>query len=486
MKRRFGIQLKFVSLVLVLLVSIAVFIAAFFPERQKIQMNKYLNDKVIVTAQMTAFNASTGLEFADDDAVKRTLEVLPQLTGVKFVLVYNLEGREIAGYKPDSTYRTLSTDITRILQSDVKPDNKEIYDVGEVALHAEPAMYQGRKVGQVIMGTSRDELTRDARQSIYIALGVSAGIVIVGGVIMLILSGRLVKPLKTLESAAEKVSGGDLSTTVQITTNDEVEVLANTFNHMVESIRAALEDVQRSLKKAEEANARKTELLSIVSHDLKSPITSVLAAIKLIEIGDITAEEFPEVGTMIRQLCERMIDLIESLLASSALEMGRIQINKASCDAQELMQRVIDSNNQKATNKFQQIIVQAKGDNFDFVADKGLMQQVLDNFLTNAIKYSPSETTITTRVMATQQAIRFEVQDEGPGLTEEDKQKLFGFFQRLSARPTAGESSHGVGLAITKRVVDLHGGRIWAESEIGKGTTFVVVIPRHHVSTEAH
>lgn len=480
MKRRIGIQLKFVSLVLVLLVSIAVFIAAFFPERQKLQMNKYLNDKVIVTAQMTAFNASTGLEFVDDDAVRKTLEVLPQLTGVKFVLVYNLEGREVAGYKPDSTYLTLTSDIQRLLTSDIKPDNKDIYDVGEVALHAEPAMYQGRKVGQVIMGISREELSKDARQSIYIALGVSAGIVILGGVIMLVVSGRLVKPLKTLESAAEKVSSGDLSTTVQITTNDEVEVLANTFNHMVESIRKALEEVQSSLKKAEEANTRKTELLSIVSHDLKSPITSVLAAIKLIELGDISADEFPEVGGMIRQSCERMIDLIESLLASSALEMGRIQVNKATCDAQDLMKRVSDSNMQKATNKMQTIIPQAKGDNFEFIADKGLMQQVLDNFVTNAIKYSPPETTIITRVMATPQAIRFEVEDEGPGLSEEDKQKLFGFFQRLSARPTGGESSHGVGLAITKRVVDLHGGKIWAESELGKGTTFVVVIPRHH------
>jgi two-component system, sensor histidine kinase and response regulator len=71
------------------------------------------------------------------------------------------------------------------------------------------------------------------------------------------------------------------------------------------------------------------------------------------------------------------------------------------------------------------------------------------------------------------------VQDEGPGLTDEDKQKLFGFFQRLSARPTGGESSHGVGLAITKRVVDLHNGKIWAESEVGKGTTFIVMLPRN-------
>jgi signal transduction histidine kinase len=81
--------------------------------------------------------------------------------------------------------------------------------------------------------------------------------------------------------------------------------------------------------------------------------------------------------------------------------------------------------------------------------------------------------------LATSSGVRFEIQDEGPGLTDEDKQKLFGFFQRLSARPTGGESSHGVGLAITKRVVDLHNGKIWAESELGKGTTFIVELPRN-------
>jgi len=266
---------------------------------------------------------------------------------------------------------------------------------------------------------------------------------------------------------------------VSIHTNDEVEVLANSFNHMVGNIRRALEEVQSSLKKAEEANSRKTELLSIVSHDLKSPITSVLAAIKLIELGDITEAEFPEVGGMIRQSCERMIDLIESLLASSALEMGRIQVNKTTCNGKELIERVAEANSLNLSNKAQTLTIETKGQDFEFYADKGLIHQVLENFTSNAIKYSPSETTITARVLASAASIRFEIQDEGPGLTDEDKQKLFGFFQRLSARPTGGESSHGVGLAITKRVVDLHNGKIWAESELGKGTTFIVELPRN-------
>ncbi|MFY7998500.1 MAG: HAMP domain-containing protein, partial [Candidatus Kapaibacteriota bacterium] len=318
MKRRIGIQQKFVSLVLVLLVSIAAFIAVFFPQRQKSQMNKYLNEKVLVTAQMIAFNASTGVEFGDDDAVKKTLDVLPQLSDVKFVNIRNLEGKEIAGYKADETYQLLHQEIQSLLQGDIQPANLRIVDIGNVALYAEPIVYQGRTVGKIVVGISRQELANDALQSLYIALGISVAIVIFGGVIMLILSSRLVQPLKTLARAAGKVSAGNLEATVEIKTNDEVEVLANSFNHMVGNIRRALEDVQSSLKKAEEANSRKTELLSIVSHDLKSPITSVLAAIKLIELGDITAEEFPEMGGMIRQSCERMIDLIESLLASSA------------------------------------------------------------------------------------------------------------------------------------------------------------------------
>ncbi len=479
MKRRIGIQKKFVTLVLVLLIAIAAFIAAFFPQRQKAQMNKYLNEKILVTAQMIAFNASTGVAFGDVDAVKATLDVLPSLSGVKFVSIIDTVGKEITGYKADNTYQTLNGAIEILIKSETKPANRRITDIGDVSLYAEPVIFKGNTLGKVIVGISRTELVSDATQSLFIALGISAAIVVVGGVIMLVLSNRLVQPLKTLARAAGQVSAGNLDAAVHISTNDEVEILANSFNRMVANIRRALEEVQSSLSIAQSANARKTELMSIVSHDLKSPLSSVLAAIKLIEYGDITTEEFPEVGGMLRRTCERMIELIENLLASSAMEMGEIQISKSTCNAKDLMKRVAEANSLNLEQKSQKLTLLSEGSNFDFDADKMLIYQVLENFTSNAIKYSPPKTTITTRVIATTNAIRFEVQDEGPGLTDEDKQKLFGFFQRLSARPTAGESSHGVGLAITKRVVDLHGGKIWAESQVGEGTTFIAELPKN-------
>lgn len=243
-------------------------------------------------------------------------------------------------------------------------------------------------------------------------------------------------------------------------------------------LEKALAESEAHLHTAEEANTRKTELLSVVSHDLKSPLASVLAAVRLIEMGEITAAEFPEAGARIRETCERMLHLIESLLASSAMEMGKMQVTKTSVNAQTLLATVVEDNRQRAEEKMQTLTLAAEGEDFTLFADTTLVQQVLENFISNALKYSSTGTTVQTRVIGLPQTIRFEVQDEGPGFTEDDKQKLFGFFQRLSARPTGGESSHGVGLAITKRVVDLHHGQIWLESEFGQGSTFVVLLPR--------
>jgi signal transduction histidine kinase len=99
---------------------------------------------------------------------------------------------------------------------------------------------------------------------------------------------------------------------------------------------------------------------------------------------------------------------------------------------------------------------------------------VLDNLISNAIKYSPPGREVFVRVSRSTASARIEVQDQGPGLTAEDQRKLFGKFARLSARPTGNESSTGLGLAITKRLVDAMGGRIWCESSPGQGATFFV------------
>jgi signal transduction histidine kinase len=111
--------------------------------------------------------------------------------------------------------------------------------------------------------------------------------------------------------------------------------------------------------------------------------------------------------------------------------------------------------------------------------DEGWLGQVLENLIGNAIKYSPERHSIWVNVRKTDTTVLLEVRDEGPGLTEADMAKVFGRFQRLSARPTGGETSTGLGLSIVKQLVELHQGRVWAESGgQDKGTRFFVELPR--------
>jgi signal transduction histidine kinase len=104
--------------------------------------------------------------------------------------------------------------------------------------------------------------------------------------------------------------------------------------------------------------------------------------------------------------------------------------------------------------------------------------EVLDNLISNAVKYSPQGKNIYIRLNISNEAVAVEVQDEGPGLSDEDKKHLFGKFARLSARPTAGEHSTGLGLSIVKRMVEAMNGRVWCESELGKGAKFCVELPK--------
>jgi signal transduction histidine kinase len=104
--------------------------------------------------------------------------------------------------------------------------------------------------------------------------------------------------------------------------------------------------------------------------------------------------------------------------------------------------------------------------------------EIFDNLVSNAVKYSPQGRNIYVRVARQAENVLIAVQDEGPGLSEDDKAKLFGKFTRLSARPTAGEHSTGLGLSIVKRMVEAMNGKVWCESELGKGATFIVELPR--------
>lgn len=236
------------------------------------------------------------------------------------------------------------------------------------------------------------------------------------------------------------------------------------------------EDLHRSNQALDEASRFKTQMLSVVSHDLKNPLTTVLVAAKYLRPKVADDSDTQELLAMIHDSVQTMSGLIVDILDQAALQLGQLELRLAPVQLEEICHELLHEYQYRANDKQQTLATEIEAVN-RIDGDQSRLRQVVDNLLSNAIKYSPQDSVITVRLKQNNAKIRFEVRDQGPGLTKEDQQKLFGFFQRLSAVPTGGESSTGIGLAIVKQIVELHGGRVWCESEPGKGATFIVELP---------
>jgi len=234
----------------------------------------------------------------------------------------------------------------------------------------------------------------------------------------------------------------------------------------------------------------KNRMLSVVSHDLKNPLATMLAASSMLK-DDITKrsdgtkkdsfkDDSVELVDIIAGAGKRMQGLVQEILDAAALEMGKMQLHPALFDVQQLLEAVMQEYKPALEKKRQHVHLQVPAEPTVMLADVRRVRQVLDNLLSNAIKYSPPGKAIALAIERTSSTVRFIVRDEGLGFTEQDKKCLFQYFQRGSARPTGGESSHGVGLAIVKNIVELHGGNIVLQSDRDAGhagATFIVELP---------
>jgi len=242
-----------------------------------------------------------------------------------------------------------------------------------------------------------------------------------------------------------------------------------------ELYRLKTEDLARLNKELEEANQLKTELLGIAAHDLKNPLQTIMGFAALIGEESKENHSIHKKAMNIRNASQKMVGLIHDLLETAAIDAGKLELNRRRSDLGLLVQVISENFYLMAEAKRQRLQVCVE-ENCIVNVDAERMKEVIENLIGNAIKYSPHEKTIWVSVFRyDKDKVRFSVKDEGQGLTQEDMKKLFGKFQRLSARPTGGESSTGLGLSIVKKLVELHDGKIWAESEgKDKGATFTV------------
>jgi signal transduction histidine kinase len=226
----------------------------------------------------------------------------------------------------------------------------------------------------------------------------------------------------------------------------------------------------------EQLNQEKNEFLGIVAHDLKNPLAGIAIASSLIRLhhSKMAAGDIEKHALGIETTAERMKSIIANLLDVNAIETGKMHLEYKEFDIAELVNTVTTEYQEVAKRKNIRIFKEVHPSAIPLVGDRDAIQQILDNLISNAIKFSPLGKEIFVRLSENGYRVRLEVEDHGPGFTEDDMHKLFGKFSRLSARPSAGEDSTGLGLSIVKKLVEEMHGHVWCESKAGEGATFIV------------
>lgn len=256
----------------------------------------------------------------------------------------------------------------------------------------------------------------------------------------------------------------------------DVQLFENLREHIQTAfIKTRLMDELRIL------NEKKNEFLGIAAHDLRNPLTIIMNYVQLVA-EQLKSNRFDPAKASrdlekVLNVTQQMTRMIAAFLDISSIEAGKIELNKRPDNVSTLLMETESFYQRLAEQKSISLQYHYLGRIPDVHMDRDRVAEVVDNLITNAIKYTHPGGSITVTCYEEKSEVLVTVSDTGQGLTDSDMKELFTSFKKLSSTPTAGEASTGLGLAIVKKIMDLHHGRVWAQSKKGHGSSFSIAFP---------
>ena len=238
-----------------------------------------------------------------------------------------------------------------------------------------------------------------------------------------------------------------------------------------------LQRLKTAMAHEKELNELKSTFVANVSHEFKNPLGIVKESYKLILDG-LTGEIKPEQREVLevgKKTVERLIRLVTDLLDVSKIEAGKMAMRKEKIEIAPLINGILKDYERAISKKQLFLKTDIQKDIGFILVDKDKLEQVIINLLSNAIKYTPSGGSIVIKLTGTESEIQFEISDTGPGIAKKDIHKLFSKYERIIVEKKEGT---GLGLSIAKSIIELHKGKIWVESKLGKGSKFIFTLPR--------
>jgi signal transduction histidine kinase len=400
------------------------------------------------------------------------------LLSTEIVAIVNARGQVLRATRPDLEGKTLPANL---LQRSIERPRflarpPEIPGVGPVLMAAAPLPAETPLQQQLTVVVIRPEAEMAGVFKLYaqrLTIGIMLLLVVSLASAALISQG-LVRRLRATGEAARAIAEGDLTRRAPADGSDEIAELAGHFNHMADRLQALVEGLRKS-------EAARRDLLVTVSHEVRTPLTSIQGFAEALRDGVVRDEERRQrYHEIIASESARLARLVSDLFDVAKLEAGQAEIRFQAVDLEGWLGAAAEALQATAGEQEVQVALDLapalRG--VKVWGDKDRLQQVLGNLTANALRFSPNGSTLTIGATPAGSLVRIWVKDEGPGLSAAEQAQVFERFYQGKQQGRAHKGA-GLGLAIAKSLVEAHGGRIGVESRPGEGATFWLELPRH-------
>ena len=307
-------------------------------------------------------------------------------------------------------------------------------------------------------------------------IAAATGAIVLALLLGFVLSWSVIGPIQRIDSRLAAIASGDFSGHVDVINRDELGALAVNVNRMND-------ELQRLYRELESASQHKSDFLASMSHELRTPLNAIIGFSQVLRegmVGDVN-EKQKEYLEDILSSGNHLLSLINDVLDLSKVEAGQVELDIAPFSLRDALESGVVMVRERATKDGVRIAIAESPDVNVVDGDERRVRQVIFNLLSNAVKFTPEGGSVDVRAAQVNGDVEVSVSDTGPGIAREDLERIFEEFQQTEAGLEQREGT-GLGLALSKRLVELHGGRIWVESELGAGSRFVFTLPSERVT----